>query len=375
MRPSPLAGLRVLDLTRLLPGPLASMHLADLGADVIKIEDTGAGDYARSAGAVHGTVSYFQLVNRNKRSLRIDLKQAAGVDTFMRLASTADVILEGFRPGVVDKLGIGYTAVATINPRIAYCAITGYGQDGPYRDRAGHDLNYLGYCGLLDQIGTAGGAPAIPNFQIGDLLGGSLSALVGILAAVIDARTSGRGRYVDVAMTDAVFAHTLFPLLAVLGLGHAVPRGEDVLFGGRHFAVSAMEPKFWQMLCTAIERPHLAPFAFATGAEGRRIRAELEAVFASRSFAEWRALFEQVDCCVTPVLRFEESMENEQLQSRGMLVEVAGVRQFPPPFKLSELPFSARLPPPDAGEHSEEVLRESGFSAEEITCLREQQVI
>ena len=387
MRPSPLAGLRVLDLTRLLPGPLASMHLADLGADVIKIEDTGAGDYARSAGAVHGAVSYFQLVNRNKRSLRLDLKQAAGVDTFMRLATTADVILEGFRPGVVDKLGIGYAAVAAINPRIAYCAITGYGQDGPYRDRAGHDLNYLGYCGLLDQIGTAGGAPAIPNFQIGDLLGGSLSALVGVLAAVIDARATGHGRYVDVSMTDAVFAHTLFPLLAVLGLGHAVPRGEDVLSGGmpsygvyatsdgRHLAVSAMEPKFWQTLCTAIGRPDLAPFAFATGAEGRRIRGELETAFASRSLAEWSELFERVDCCVTPVLRFEESMENEHLQARGMLVEVNGVRQFAPPFKISELPFSARLPPPEAGEHSDEVLRASGFSADEIAALRAQKVI
>jgi len=387
MRPSPLAGLRVLDLTRLLPGPLASMHLADLGADVIKIEDTGAGDYARSAGAVHGAVSYFQLVNRNKRSLRLDLKQAAGVDTFMRLATTADVILEGFRPGVVDKLGIGYAAVAAINPRIAYCAITGYGQDGPYRDRAGHDLNYLGYCGLLDQIGTAGGAPAIPNLQIGDLLGGSLSALVGVLAAVIDARATGHGRYIDVSMTDAVFAPTLFPLLAVLGLGHAVPRGEDVLSGGmpsygvyatsdgRHLAVSAMEPKFWQTLCTAIGRPDLAPFAFATGAEGRRIRGELETAFASRSLAEWSELFERVDCCVTPVLRFEESMENEHLQARGMLVEVNGVRQFAPPFKISELPFSARLPPPEAGEHSDEVLRASGFSADEIAALRAQKVI
>jgi alpha-methylacyl-CoA racemase len=387
MRPSPLAGLRVLDLTRLLPGPLASMHLADLGADVIKIEDTGAGDYARSAGAVHGAVSYFQLVNRNKRSLRLDLKQAAGVDTFMRLATTADVILEGFRPGVVDKLGIGYAAVAAINPRIAYCAITGYGQDGPYRNRAGHDLNYLGYCGLLDQIGTAGGAPAIPNLQIGDLLGGSLSALVGVLAAVIDARATGHGRYIDVSMTDAVFAHTLFPLLAVLGLGHAVPRGEDVLSGGmpsygvyatsdgRHLAVSAMEPKFWQMLCTAIGRPDLAPFAFASGAEGRRIRGELETAFASRSLAEWSELFERVDCCVTPVLRFEESMENEHLQARGMLVEVNGVRQFAPPFKISELPFSARLPPPEAGEHSDEVLRASGFSADEIAALRAQKVI
>ena len=387
MRPSPLAGLRVLDLTRLLPGPLASMHLADLGADVIKIEDTGAGDYARSAGAVHGAVSYFQLVNRNKRSLRLDLKQTAGVDTFMRLATTADVILEGFRPGVVDRLGIGYAAVAAINPRIAYCAITGYGQDGPYRDRAGHDLNYLGYCGLLDQIGTAGGAPAIPNFQIGDLLGGSLSALVGVLAAVIDARATGHGRYIDVSMTDAVFAHTLFPLLAVRGLGHAVPRGEDVLSGGmpsygvyatsdgRHLAVSAMEPKFWQMLCATIGRPDLAPFAFATGSEGQRIRGELEAAFASRSLAEWSTLFERVDCCVTPILRFEESMENEHLQARGMLVDVNGVRQFAPPFKLSELPFAVRLPPPDAGEHSEEILLANGFSSDEISGLRTLEVI
>ena len=383
----PLAGLRVLDLTRLLPGPLASMHLADLGADVIKIEDTGAGDYARSAGAVHGDISYFQLVNRNKRSLTLDLKQAAGVDAFMRLAAQADVILEGFRPGVVDKLGIGYQAVSSLNPRIVYCAITGYGQDGPYRDRAGHDLNYLGYCGLLDQIGTSGGEPAIPNFQIGDLFGGSLSALVGVLAAVLGARASGQGRYVDVAMTDAVFAHTLFPLLAVLGLGQALPRGEDVLTGGmpsygvyatsdgRYFAVSAMEPKFWQMLCAAIERPDLKSFAFATGAEGQRIRRELEAAFAQRTFAEWTALFDRVDCCVTPVLRFEESLENEQLLARGMIVEVDGVRQFAPPFKISDLPFEARLPPPAAGEHSEEILRQSGFSVDEIGHLRAQKVI
>ncbi|MEO8409537.1 MAG: CaiB/BaiF CoA-transferase family protein [Propionivibrio sp.] len=387
MRPPPLAGLRVLDLTRLLPGPLATMHLGDLGADVIKIEDTGGGDYARGAGAVHNGTSYFELVNRNKRSLTLDLKQAAGVAAFMRLAATADVIVEGFRPGVVDKLGIGYQAVAAINPRIVYCAITGYGQDGPYRDRAGHDLNYLAYAGLLDQIGVAGGEPAVPNFQIGDLLGGSLSALVGLLAGVVDARASGRGRYVDVSMTDAVFAHTIFPLLAVLGLGHALPRGEDLLSGGmpsygvyatsdgRHFAVSAMEPKFWQTLCETLDRPELKPYAFATGAEGRRIRSELEAVFAERTFADWTAVFERVDCCVSPVLRFEESLDNEQLRAREMIVEVAGVKQFAPPFKISEHPFAARHVAPSAGEHSEDILREAAFSAEEIASLRAQKVI
>lgn len=387
MRSLPLAGIRVLDLTRLLPGPLATLHLADLGADVIKIEDTGAGDYARSAISPYGDVSYFQLINRNKRSLRLDLKQAAGVDAFMRLSANADVILESFRPGVVDKLGIGYEAVSSINARIVYCAITGYGQNGPYRDRAGHDLNYLGYCGLLDQIGVRGGDPAVPNFQIGDLLGGSMTALVGVLAAIIDARASGRGRYVDVAMTDAVLAHSLFPLLATLGLGHTVPRGEDVLSGGlpcygvyatsdrRHFAVAALEPKFWQLFCETINRPDLKPCAYLIGAQGIRARRELEAVFAQRTFAQWTAVFENVDCCVTPVLRFEESLDNEQLQARNMVVEVDGVRQFVPPYKISEMPFEVRLPVPAAGEHSEVVLREAGFSCDDIADLRTRKVI
>ncbi len=363
------------------------MHLADLGADVIKIEDPGGGDYARSAGAVHGGVSYFEMVNRNKRSLILDLKQAAGVAAFMRLAAAADVIVEGFRPGVVDKLGVGYAAVEATNACVVYCAITGYGQDGPYRDRAGHDLNYLGYSGLLDQIGVAGGAPAIPNFQIGDILGGSLNALVGLLAAVVEARSSGRGRYVDVAMTDGVFAHTLFPLLTVLGLGQSLPRGEDLLSGGmpsygvyatgdgRHLAVSAMEPKFWQTLCATLERPDLSAFAFATGSEGQGIRRELEAIFSSRTFAEWTSIFEHVDCCVTPVLRFEESLENEQLRARGMIVEVAGVKQFAPPFKISDRPFTAPRAAPAAGEHSDEILGEAGFSGAEIATLRAQRVI
>ncbi|WP_300328295.1 CaiB/BaiF CoA-transferase family protein [Accumulibacter sp.] len=382
MRSLPLAGLRVLDLTRLLPGPLATMHLADLGADVIKIEDTGAGDYARTAGAVHGGISYFQLVNRNKRSLCLDLKQASAVAVFLRLAATADVIVEGFRPGIVDKLGIGYSSVSAINPRIAYCAITGYGQDGPYRDRAGHDLNYLAYCGLLDQIGLPGGPPALPNFQIGDLFGGSLTALVGILAGIVDARASGRGRYIDVAMTDSVFAHSFFPLLAVLAFGQALPRGEDLLAGGmpsyavyatrdgRHLAVSAMEPKFWQTLCQVLDRPDLQAFAFATGSEGQRVRDELAQIFAARSFAEWSEVFARVDCCVSPVLRFEESLANEQLLARGMIVEVDGVKQFAPPYKISEFSFAARRTAPAAGEHSTEILHELGCELDEIARLR-----
>jgi alpha-methylacyl-CoA racemase len=193
MHSKPLEGLRVLDLTRLLPGPLATQHLADHGAEVIKIEDTGAGDYARSMGPMHGESSYFfQVVNRNKKSLRLDLKQDRGRELFLRLAATADVLVEGFRPGVMHKLGLDYETVARANPRIVYCSISGYGQNGPYALRAGHDINYIGYAGVLDQTGTAGGAPAIPNLQIGDLLGGTLCSLVGMLIAIIDARATGR---------------------------------------------------------------------------------------------------------------------------------------------------------------------------------------
>ena len=239
----PLAGLRVLDLTRLLPGPVATMHLADLGAEVIKIEDTGAGDYAREMGPGEraatgngGDSLFFRMVNRNKKSLRLDLKQAAGVEVFLRLARDADVIFESFRPGVVDKLGVGYKAVRRINPRIVYCAITGYGQTGPWAELAGHDLNYLATSGLLDQIGThdgkASGAPAIPNLQVGDLLGGALTPLLGVLAAVIGARTTGQGSHVDVAMTDAVLAHNIFPLVTTLSYGKPAPRGADLLTGG-----------------------------------------------------------------------------------------------------------------------------------------------
>jgi alpha-methylacyl-CoA racemase len=386
-RPPPLHGLRVLDLTRLLPGPLATQHLADYGAEVIKIEDTGVGDYARTMGAMHGRTSFFyQLVNRNKKSLRLDLKQAEGRDIFLRLVKSADVVVEGFRPGVMARLGLDHASLAGVNPRIVLCSITGYGQDGPYAMRAGHDINYIGYAGVLDQIGTAGGAPAVPNLQIGDLLGGTLSALFGLLVAVIDARASGRGRHVDVAMTDAALAHAIFPLVEVLANGRARPRGEDLLSGGvpcygvyrtadgRYMAVGALEEKFWHRLCETLARDDLKPLHLATGAEGARARAELEAVFGARSQAEWVAIFDRVDCCVSPVLRLEESLDDRQLRARGMIVEVAGVPQFAPPVRLSGH-APQYTPAPDAGADGDALLGELGFSATEIARLRAQRVI
>jgi crotonobetainyl-CoA:carnitine CoA-transferase CaiB-like acyl-CoA transferase len=386
----PLDGLKVLDLTRLLPGPVCTLHLADLGAEVIKIEDTGAGDYARTMGlgAAPGEDSFFfRVVNRNKRGMRLDLKQAAGVVVFLRLARDADVIVESFRPGVVDKLGVGYTAVKAINPRIVYCAITGYGQDGPWRDRAGHDLNYIATSGVLDQIGTAQGEPAIPNLQIGDLLGGALTATMGILAAVIGARATGQGRYVDVSMTDATFAHAYTGLLSVLARGQTLPRGVDDLNGGlpgyglyrtqdgRHMAVGALEPKFWQVFCDAIGKPELKPFGLARGADGEHARRALEDMFASQPLAHWAAKFENVDCGVTPVLSFEEAMVHPQLQARGMLPEIDGLKQFAPPFKLSDFEFGVRSPAPKVGADGTALLREVGYADAEIENLRAAGVI
>ncbi len=387
-RAKPLAGLRVLDLTRLLPGPVATQHLADLGADVVKIEDTGEGDYARSMGARPGeTSTFFRLVNRNKRALRLDLKQAEGVAVFRRLTLSADVVVEGFRPGVMDKLGIDYERLAELNPRLVFCSISGYGQDGPYALRAGHDINYIGYAGVLDQIGTADGPPAVPNFQIGDLLGGALTPLVGLLASVIDARATGRGRRVDVAMTDAVFAHAVFPLAGLLARLKPPPRGADLLSGGvpcygvyatadgRHLAVGALEKKFWELLCDKLGRPDLKPFHLAFGAQGEQAKRELAAVFASQPQSHWVGIFDHVDCCVTPVLTVAEALDNEQLQARRMVVEAEGMPHLAPPWKLSDYAFAIERSAPAPGQHSEEILREAGYAAEEIASLRKQGII
>lgn len=390
IRPKPLAGVRVLDLTRLLPGPMATLYLADLGADVVKIEDTGAGDYARGFGVAEGETSpFFRLLNRNKRAMRLDLKQAAGREVFLRLAKDADVVIESFRPGVMDRLGVGYPTLAAANPGIVYCAITGFGQDGPYRDRAGHDINYLGYAGALDQIGTAGGPPAIANVQIADLLGGSLPAALGILAALYDARATGRGRLVDVSMTDAVAAHLVFPMIAHLLHGHTRPRGEDVITGampyyntyrtadGRYMAVGAMEPKFWEAMCDALARPDLKPRqAPASAAESAAVKDELARVFAARTQAEWIEVFGRHDCCVTPVLTLEEAMRDPHLAARGVFRDDGrGSVELAPPLRLSDMQYGRDRPPPAAGEHTDEILREAGYDGDAIVRLRNAGVI
>jgi crotonobetainyl-CoA:carnitine CoA-transferase CaiB-like acyl-CoA transferase len=379
----PLAGVRVLDLTRLLPGPVCTLYLADLGADVVKVEDTGAGDYARNLGNAPGTVSaFFRAVNRNKRSVALDLKDPRGRGAFLALAKRADVVVESFRPGVVRSLGIDYEAVAAANPALVYAAITGYGQTGPRAAAAGHDINYLAYAGVLDQTGARGGPPALSNLQIADLLGGAATAAIAILAALVGAQRTGRGCHVDVAMADGALAHNVFALHALEQWGRTLPRGEDLLTGGvpcygvyptqdgRWLAVGALEEKFWRSLCTVLGRPDLVAGHVATGEEGERVRGELAAVLAAKPLAYWAERFAAADCCVTPVNTLDEALADPQFTARAMVVtRPDGSRQYAPPFRLSGHAFRVERDAPAQGEHSVALLREAGVDPTAIAAM------
>jgi alpha-methylacyl-CoA racemase len=383
----PLAGIRVLDLTRLLPGPMCTLYLADLGADVIKIEDTAAGDYARSLAASPGVApprmsAWYRAINRNKRSLAVDLKCADGHAVFLALARHADVIVEGFRPGVVHALRVGYEQIRSVNPRVVYCSLSGYGQTGPRTLEAGHDVNYLGYAGVLEYTGARGGPPALANLQIADLLGGAASAAIGILGALLGAQRHGAGRYIDVAMADAVLAHQIFSLGSLEDGGRVAPRGDDLLTGGvpcygvyetrdgRWLAVGALEAKFWRLLCDALARPDLVPLQFAVGDEGERVRAALAAIFRTQTRDDWCARLAGVDCCVTPVLAFDEALADPQFAARGVVQRRPdGSRQYAPPFTFAPSAFSIARDAPAQGEHSRDVLREAGYPDAAIDAL------
>ncbi|WP_317203017.1 CaiB/BaiF CoA-transferase family protein [Janthinobacterium sp.] len=332
----PLRGIRVLDLTRLLPGPVATQHLAGMGADVLKIEDPGAGDYARTMGPVRHEVSqFFVAVNRGKRFLRLDLKDAAQRGQLLTLVESADVLVESFRPGVMARLGLGWEVLKARNPKLVMCAISGYGQDGPFAQLAGHDINYIGYAGMLAQNAGPDGVPALPNLQVGDLLGGAQSALQGILAALLAVKMGGAGRFVDVSMTDAVLAHNIMPLVAVNNGGEAAP-ARDLLTGGvpcynvyrtldgRFMAVGALELKFWRLCCEVLGRPDLQTRHWQLGqvvggADALAVKAELDALFAARSLADWTAAFAASDCCVTPILSSAEALQHPLFRARRMV--------------------------------------------------------
>jgi alpha-methylacyl-CoA racemase len=372
---SALAGLRVLDLSRLLPGGFCSLLLADFGADVIKVEDTGMGDYVRA------DEPSFHALNRGKRSVRIDLKNAAGRDAFLRLVRTADVVLESFRPGVMDRLGVGYARLREENPRLVYCAITGFGQGGPYAQRAGHDMNYLALTGLLGLTGEPDGPPIQAAGQIADLGGGALMAAFGILAALRARERSGEGQFVDVSMTDGALSWLAMVAARYLADGRLPRRGEDQLAGGlicyRPYrcadgwvTLGALEPKFWRAWCEGLGREDLADRQFeAVGSDTHRA---VEAVFAERTRAQWRAFNDEHDCCLEPVLDLDEALESELFRAREMVVEVDDARLLGTPVKLSRTPADpARAGGPAIGADTDPVLAEAGYGAEEIGALRD----
>ena len=388
----PLSDVRVLDLTRLLPGGFCTLLLGDLGADVIKVEDTGAGDYVRWAPPYYGDdeqtalgtrSSLYLALNRSKRSIRINLKEEGGREALLRLAKDADVLVESFRPGVLDRLGVGYEALSQANPAIVYCPITGYGQDGPNRDRAGHDMNYLGLNGLLGLTGEIDGPPVQSAGQIADLGGGGMMGAIGILAALHEARRSGEGQLVDVSMTDGAQSWLAMVAGRYFCDGAVPKRGEQELAGGiicyRPYEASdgwvtcgALEQKFWAAFCGGVGRDDLIERQFERpGSDAHR---EVQEIFRSRTREEWIAFNDEHDCCIEPVLDLDEALSSPQALEREMVVEldqpeIGPVRQLGTPLKLGRTPAGVRRPAPALGEHTEEVLGEAGYSAEEIEAL------
>jgi len=384
-----LAGLKVLDLTRLLPGGFCSLLLADLGADVLKVEDTGAGDYVRWAPPYYEELpqsarsALFLALNRNKRSIRIDLKSERGREVLLALVREHDVLIESFRPGVLERLGVGYERCREENERLVYCAVTGYGQDGPYRDRAGHDMNYLGLVGALGLTGERGGPPVQAAGQIADIGGGAMMAAFGIMAALHARERSGEGQLVDISMADGALSW----LALVAGRYFAdrlVPqRGELELAGGlicyRPYecadgwvSLGALEPKFWRAWCEGVGREDLV------GAQleppGSQAHREVERIFRSRTRSQWLEFAASHDCCLEPVLGLDEVLESELVQAREMVVEIdqegLAVRQLGIPVKLSRTPGEhARRPAPALGEHTRETLAQLGYSEHEIDEL------
>jgi crotonobetainyl-CoA:carnitine CoA-transferase CaiB-like acyl-CoA transferase len=379
-----LDGVRVLDLTRLLPGGFCTLLLADLGADVLKVEDPAGGDYIRWMPPYYGgeqqqregtASAYFLALNRNKRSLRLNLKDPRGRDVLLRLVEDYDVVVESFRPGVMDRLGVGYAALRERNPRVVYCPISGYGQDGPLTARSGHDTNYLALNGLLGLTGRRGGPPIQSAGQIADLGGGGLMAAVGILAALMERERSGEGQMVDISMTDGALSWLAMVAARYFAEQRVPHRGEPELTGGiacyfpyetkdgRWVALGALEPKFWQNWCNGAGRPDLIEKQFEH--PDSEAGAEVAAVFRERTRDEWAAFAGEHDCCLEPILDLDEALASELVRARGMVVEleqpgIGAVKQVGAPIKLSRTPPDTTGAAPALGADTDDVLREIG---------------
>ncbi|MEX5557926.1 CaiB/BaiF CoA-transferase family protein [Pseudomonas rhodesiae] len=389
--PGPLASLKVLDFSTLLPGPFASLMLADMGAEVLRIESPTRPDLLRVLPPHdQGTSASHAYLNRNKRSLALDLKQAEALEIVHALVADYDIVLEQFRPGVMGRLGLGYEALKAINPRLIYVSITGYGQTGPYKDRAGHDINYLALAGMASYTGRQDSGPLPLGVQVADVGGGSLHAVVGLLAAVIARQQSGVGQYLDVSMTDCSFS-----LNAMAGAGYLAcgvePQWEtQVLNGGsfydyyrtrdgRWMSVGSLEPAFMQALCTALGRPELTAHGL-TPERQPAFKQALQVEFEKRSFDQLCELFAGVDACVEPVLTLSEAVAHPQIMARALVSQVprsdgSSQAQIACPLKFSEGLPAPRHIGAAVGAHSDEVLVELGFSAQRIADLRRSKVV
>ncbi|WP_236208494.1 CaiB/BaiF CoA transferase family protein [Pseudomonas tohonis] len=384
----PLASLKILDFSTLLPGPFASLLLADMGAEVLRVESPSRMDLVRVLPPHDGgTSTSHAYLNRNKRSIALDLKRPEAVEVVRQLVAEYDIVLEQFRPGVMDKLGVGYEALKAINPRLIYVSITGYGQTGPYRDRAGHDINYLALAGIASYTGRQESGPLPLGVQLADIAGGSLHGVMGLLAAVIQRQATGEGQHVDVSMTDCAFSLHGMAGAGYLGAGVEPDMENQALNGGsfydyyrtrdgRWFSVGSLEPQFMQQFCAAIGRPELAARGLSPKPEDQReLKRAIEIEFEKRDFAEWSELFAALDACVEPMLPLSEAVRHPQIEARGLVTEVPreglpAQRQIACPIK-----FSTGLPAPRhvgvaVGAHTAEVLAELGYTAEQIAALK-----
>ncbi|MES2918601.1 MAG: CaiB/BaiF CoA-transferase family protein [Pseudomonadota bacterium] len=390
----PLSSLKVLDFSGLLPGPFGTMLLADMGADVLRVESPSRPDLCRVMPPHDAGVSTAHaFLNRSKRGIAVDLKQPEGVELIKQLVADYDIVVEQFRPGVMNRLGVGYEALKAINPKLIYCAITGYGQTGPYKDRAGHDMNYLAIAGVLGYNGRKASGPAPVSVQIADVAGGSCHAVMGILAAVIHRQQTGQGQFVDISMTDAAF--TLHALTAPPALVAGIqPEMEGTQLNGgsfydcyetadgRWFSVGGLEPQFFMAFCAALGRPELAPLGMVMGdpAVVAQLKAEIRIEMKKRTFAEWAEVFAGIDSCTEPVLSFAEACAHPHVQARHLIVEVPRPdgtmqKQLGSAIKFSATPPSFRFIGAEIGAHTDEVLQALGYDADRIDALRKSGVV
>jgi len=387
-----LSGIRVLDLSLQLPGPFCTLLMADYGADVVKVDEPEPRVRNPFAGEEPGLSPADRYLNRGKRSLTLNLKSEEGKGIFRKLASEADVVVEGFRPGVTTRLGVDYATLSALSPRLVYCSISGYGQTGPMRNVAGHDINYLSYAGILGLCGHKDGPPALPAVQIGDLFGGALMALSGILMALLSRETTGKGMWLDLSMTDGALAMLSIHAAAYFSEGVPPERGAMPLTGrypcygtyrcadGRYVSIGPLEAWFWERMVGALGREDLLNSQYAEEREGERVRAELAKIFSAKTRDEWVAFFREQDVCLSPVLSLPEALAHADTQSRRMVIEVDSAvggkeRQLGLPIKVAGAEESPPRRSPRLGEHDEEILQGIGYTAAQIGELRTKGVI